>query len=74
MSKKDIKTPTKKEEEDDSTARLAFGVRKRCDSYGFAVNPAIKVKLDEAFDANRFEMVLPCLFSCTPLRRSVRCR
>ena len=74
MSKKDIKTPVKKEEEDDSTARLAFGVRKRIDSYGFAVNPVIKVKLDEAVDVNRFEMVQLYRYSCIPLKRSVPCR
>jgi hypothetical protein len=54
MSKKDIKTPTKKEEEDDSTLRLSFAYRKRCESYGFTANPAIKAKLDESVDANRF--------------------
>jgi hypothetical protein len=65
MSKKDIKTPTKKEEEDDSTAPL-IRVRKRCDSYGFAVNPAIKVELDEAVDTNRFELY--CLTYSAALR------
>ena len=54
MSKKDIKTPTKKEEEDDSTQRLAFGFRKRCDFYGLQPSPVIKGKLDEAVDLNKF--------------------
>jgi hypothetical protein len=54
MSKKDVKTSVKKEEEDDSTARLSFGYRKRCESYGFVANLGIKVKLDESVDTNRF--------------------
>lgn len=62
MSKKDIKTPVKKEEEDDSTTRLAYGYRKRCDSYGFTANLAIKVKLEESIDTNRFELVTIFLF------------
>jgi hypothetical protein len=74
MSKKDAKTPVKKEEEDDSTARLAYGYRKRCDSYGFTANLANKVKLEEAIDINRFEIVLIFLFSCIARRRLEPCR
>jgi hypothetical protein len=52
----------KKEEEDDSTLRLAQGYRKRCDNYGIVPSPAIKGRLDELLDgakgqSPKFELV-----------------
>ena len=54
MSKKEVKTPNKKDQEDDSTPRLAFGYRKRCDIYGIIPHPEIKGKLDECVEKGKF--------------------
>lgn len=43
-------TPKKEDKDDDSTIRLMYGYKKRCDFLGIAVSPVLKVILEQVTD------------------------
>lgn len=46
-------TPKKEDKEDDSTLRLMYGYRKRCDNFGIAVSPCIKGIFDMVTESGK---------------------